>query len=141
MEELLELRQHILEHRYEDALDLITEMEEMSVADKVNKIRSYVRVLLLHLIKQQAERRTTRSWDLSIWNATQEIHYINQRRKAKGTYIDEMELADIIAEAYPAALKHAAIEAFGGVYDEEQLAKMVDEVDLKRQALALISMH
>jgi Domain of unknown function DUF29 len=138
MEELLELRQHILEQRYEDALDLLSEMEEMSVADKVNKIRSYARLLLLHLIKQQAESRTTRSWDLSIWNATQEIRYINQRRKASGTYIDEAELAEIIVEAYPAALKSAAIEAFGGAYDEVQLAKMVDEAAIQRHALQLI---
>lgn len=30
MEELLELRQHILEQRYEDALNMLSEMEEMS---------------------------------------------------------------------------------------------------------------
>jgi hypothetical protein len=138
MEELLELRQHILEQRYEDALDLLSEMEEMSVADKVNKIRSYARILLIHLIKQQAEGRTTRSWQLSIWNSAQEIHYINQRRKANSTYIDEAELAAIMAEAYPAALKYAALEAFGGAYDEEQLAKMVDEAAIQQHALQLL---
>jgi len=52
MEELLELRRHILEQRYEDALDLISEMEEMSREDKINKIYSYGVILLLHLIKQ-----------------------------------------------------------------------------------------
>jgi hypothetical protein len=48
-------------------------------------------------------------------------------------------LADIIAEAYPAALKRAAIEAFGGAYAEEQLAKMIDEAAIKGHALQLIS--
>jgi hypothetical protein len=139
MEELLELRQHILEQRYEDALDLLSEMEEMSVADKVNKIRSYARILHLHLMKQQAEGRTTRSWDLSIWNAAQEIRYINQRRKANSSYVDQTELADILAEAYPAALKFAALEAFGGAYGEEQIAEMLDEAEMKRRALQTIS--
>jgi hypothetical protein len=34
-------------------------MEEMSREDKVNKIYSCPEILLLHLIKQRAEQRTT----------------------------------------------------------------------------------
>lgn len=61
MDELLQLRSYLEQHQYEDALLLVEEMEEMSRADKINKIYSFTKILLLHLIKQAAEQRTTRS--------------------------------------------------------------------------------
>ena len=73
MEELFELKKHIEQGRYSEALTLISEMEEMSRDDKINKIASLLDILLLHLIKQHAENRTTRSWDLSIHNSIQQI--------------------------------------------------------------------
>ena len=77
MEEILTLRQHLEEHRYAAALALAIELEEMSKDDKINKIRSYAKVFLLHLIKQAAEKRTTRSRDISVRNAAREIAYVN----------------------------------------------------------------
>jgi hypothetical protein len=44
-------------------------MDEMSRDDKINKIISYMRVLLIHLIKQAVEKRSTRSWEDSIEDA------------------------------------------------------------------------
>lgn len=41
MEELLELRACIEEQRYDDALELVGLMEEMSKDDKIHKIYSY----------------------------------------------------------------------------------------------------
>jgi hypothetical protein len=138
MEELLELREYIEQQRYAEALDLITEMEEMSREDKINKIYSFALILLQHLIKQAAEQRITRSWELSILNATQQIIRINRRRKVGGRYLTEAELGETISEAYPLALKQAALEAFGGVYDDQQLGKMVDQAAIEQQALQLI---
>jgi len=59
MEELAELRNYIQSERY--ALLLIDELEEMSQEDKLNKIHSHAIILLLHLIKQHAEQRSSRS--------------------------------------------------------------------------------
>jgi hypothetical protein len=50
MEELFELRRYLEQHRYTEALILLGEMEEMSKDDKINKIRSFIIILLLHLI-------------------------------------------------------------------------------------------
>ena len=50
MEELLELRQSITSGNYQKALQIIDELEETSVEDKLNKIYSYMVILLLHLI-------------------------------------------------------------------------------------------
>jgi hypothetical protein len=138
MDELLELRGYIEQQQYAEALHLIEEMEEMSREDKINKIRSFAKILLIHLIKQMAENRTTRSWDVSIWNAVTEIRHVNKRRKSGGWYLDDIGLKEVIDEAYLAALKRASLEAFGGVYDEKQLRQQLNQEVIQQQALELI---
>ncbi len=138
MEELLELRAYLEQQRYPEALALLAELEEMSREDKINKIRGFAKILLLHLIKRAVEQRTARSWDLSIWNAVDEIVHINRRRKVGGHYLDTPELQAIMAEAYPAALKRAALETCEGRFDERELAQQVDQAMLQQQALDLI---
>ncbi|RLT32050.1 MAG: DUF29 family protein [Chloroflexi bacterium] len=138
MEELLELREHIQQGRYASALDLIGEMEDMSRDDKINRVESFLEILLLHLIKQQAEARTTRSWDVSIRNAVAQIVRTNRRRKVGGFYLTDEELNEAVSESYPSALRRASLEAFGGVYSPEDLAAMVDESAVAEEALGLI---
>ncbi len=139
MEELLQLRDHLEHQRYAEALELLGEMEEMSRDDKINRIFSFTIVLLLHLIKQAAEKRTTRPWDASINHAVSQIVRTNKRRKAKGTYLDKETMQETIHDAYPLALEQASLEAFGGVYEEEALGAMVDRADIEAQALQLIT--
>ena len=138
MEELLELKELVITGKLDAALSLIDELEEMSKDDKINKIYSYCVVLLVHLIKQQAEKRTTHSWDVSIRNVTTAITRINKRRKAGGYYISKTELEEILAEAYDRALDNAALEAFGGIYEGLALGNMVDQESILKQALTFI---
>ncbi len=138
MEELLELREHIQLGRYTDALVLIGEMEEMSLDDKINRIESFLEILMLHLIKQQAEGRTTRSWDVAIRNATDRIVLSNRRRKTGGFYLTHEELSEAIEESYPIALRSASLEAFEGIYLPDELADRFSGDELRRQALRLI---
>lgn len=138
MDELLELRSHIEHGRYPEALILIGELEEMSYDDKVHKIKSFLQILLLHLIKQKAEKRSTRSWDISIHNSINEIKSTNKRRKAGGFYLRSDELKLVIDEAYENALGLASLEAFGGLYEPKDLAKLINESVIKREALRLI---
>ncbi len=139
MEELQTLRGYIEQQAYPQALALIEDMEEMSRDDKINKIDSFVTVLLLHLIKKQAENRLTRSWELSILNNARQIIKTNKRRKSGGTYLSREELAAVINEAYPFALKGAAVEAFEGVYSANQLGQMVTQAAIEQEALSLIT--
>ena len=141
MEELLELRRYIEEQRYSEALDLLAEMEEMSREDKVHKIYSFAEILLLHLIKQRAEQRTTRSWALSIRNAARHIARVNTRYKSRGTYLSEAELCEVLTEAYQPALERAALEAFEGRYDDVELGQKVDRATSEQQALELSIVH
>ena len=139
MEELLELKGFLLSGNISDALLLVEEMTEMSKDDKLNKISSFAKILLLHLIKRQAEGRTTRSWDASIENAVYEIQKTNRRRKAGGSYLTKEELREAISDAYRVAISGAAAEAFGGCYTVPQLAAMIDREAIINQAIALVS--
>ncbi|MGB5968571.1 MAG: hypothetical protein WBG70_09620, partial [Spirulinaceae cyanobacterium] len=94
---------------------------------------------LLHLIKQQAENRTTRSWDVSIRNSTREIQEKNKRRKAGGYYLKGEELYQILEVAYPMAIDRASLEVEEGIYDTATLEKMVDRKAVIEQAFTLIS--
>ena len=139
MEELLELKTLLIEGNISDALVLVEEMTEMSKDDKINKIYSYGVILLLHLIKQQAEKRTTRSWNISIRNAVRQINRTNKRRKANGYYLTSSELKDTLLEAYDSALDGASLEAFEGRYSSEELGKMIKcdhEVPLRDRLIA-----
>ncbi len=139
MEELFELRDHIINHRYGEALTLVEEMEEMSRQDKVNKIYSFAITLVLHLIKQEVEQRSTRSWELSIRNSARQIARINKRRQASGSYLEQAELAEAVSDAFLPALEQAAIEAFEGRYSEEELEERLDRQIVEMKAMESIA--
>jgi hypothetical protein len=138
MEELLELKSLLIGGNISDALLLVEEMTEMSKDDKLNKIFSFSIILLLHLIKQQAEKRTTRSWEVSIRNSVRQIQRSNKRRKAKGTYLTSEEVQETLIDAYQSALDGAALEAFEGRYEAEELDKMIKKNTIIEQAMQLI---
>ncbi len=134
----MELKELLHRGKVAEALVLVEELEEMSKSDKLNKIFSYGIIVLLHLIKKVAENRTTKSWETSIFNSIKQIQRTNKRHKAKGTYLTEEELVETLEDAYESALKSAALEAFEGIYDVEEIAKMVNRDDIMKMAIALI---
>ncbi len=134
----MELKELLHRGKVAEALVLVEELEEMSKSDKLNKIFSYVIILLLHLIEKIAENRTTKSWETSIFNSVKQIQRTNKRHKAKGTYFTEEELVETLEDAYESALNSAALEAFEGIYDAEEIAKMVNRDDIMQMAIGLI---
>jgi hypothetical protein len=138
MEELWELRRHIEVGDYDAALALLDEMEAMSRDDKITRIESFMQVLLLHLIKQAVERRTTKSWDVSILNACDQILRLNKRRKAGGWYLSDHELYEALEEVYDTALRRASLEACEGIYTTEQLAAMHERHQVLHDAWAKV---
>lgn len=134
----MELKELLHRGKVAEALVLVAELEEMSKSDKLNKIFSYGIIVLLHLIKKVAENRTTKSWETSIFNSVKQIQRTNKRHKAKGTYLTEEELVETLEDAYESALKLAALEAFEGIYDVEEIAKMVNRDDIMKMAIGLI---
>lgn len=138
MEELLTLKKLLHQGKISEALLLVEELEEMSKSDKLNKIFSYGIILLLHLIKKAAENRTTKSWETSIFNSVKQIQRTNKRHKAKGTYLTETELLETLEDGYESALRQAALEAFEGRYESEELAELVEQNQIITMAMDLI---
>ena len=141
MEELLMLKDLLLRGDVPAALAVVEELEEMSRKDIIKTIRSYAVILLLHLIKQQAENRTTRSWEVSIRNCVREIQRENKRRKAGGNYLNSEELLETLEEAYLNAIDEASLEVEEGRYLPEELEQIVNREDVLDRAMALILPH
>ncbi len=139
MEEILALKQLIQDDDKVGAMLLIEEMEEMGRSDKVNQIYSYSIILLSHLIKQYAEKRTTKSWEVTIELTVDQIKRTNKRHKAGGNYVADDELKDLLSQSYKMALKQASLEAFGGIYSPATLAGMVNREEILAQAWEKIS--
>jgi len=139
MEELIELRGLLQKGDLSNALLMIDEMEEMSKKDILNKIRSYAIILLLHLIKQEVEKRTTRSGDVSVRNAILEIQYLNARPKCKGTYLDDNELRESLASAYRQAINQASLEVNQGEYESSEIQRMVNKQEICNLAMTALA--
>jgi hypothetical protein len=138
MEELLELKALLLKGDIKGSLAIVEDLEDMSKNGIISTIRGYAVILLLHLIKQQAENRTTRSWDVSIRNSVREIQRQNKRRKAAGYYLSDEELTDTLNDAYLNALDAASLEVESGRYQSEQIEAIIDKNKLISAALLLI---
>lgn len=139
MEELLTLKSLLLKGDIQGALAIAEELEEMSRDDKISNIRSYAIILLLHLIKQQAENSTTRSWDVSIRNSASAIQSKNKRCKAGVFYLEPEELYLALQEAYPDAINTASLEVKEGHYELGELEQLVNAEEILNRAMALIS--
>lgn len=139
MEELLELKDLLLKGDVPGALVIVEELEEMSKQDIIDNIRSDAVILLLHLIKQQAENRTTRSWNVSIRNSVREIQRKNKRRKAGGYYLTAEELLETLQEAFLNAIDEASLEVEEGCYEPEELEQLVKQEKIINRAVTLIS--
>jgi hypothetical protein len=138
MEEIMALRRYLEERRYDEALHIAIELEDMARDDKIIRIGSFAEILLIHLIKRAAEGRTTRSWDDSIDHAIEQICRYNKRRESGGYYLRPDELQAAVREVYPSALRRAAREAFEGQFSPQQLAQKIDAERILNDTLAMI---
>lgn len=139
MEELLELKARLLKGDLKGSLAIVEDLEEMGRKGIIKTIRSYAVILLLHLIKQQAESRTTRSGEVSIRNSVREIQRENQRRKAGGYYLTSTELREVLAEAYLNVIDEASLEVQEGRYEPEELENLINRNKLLDRAFSLIA--
>ena len=139
-QELIELRQPINEGRYQDALEIIDELEEMSKKAILEKIQSFLVRLLIHLVKNQVEQRLTNSWAVSIRDSIIKIQSLNLKDNNKSYYIKEEDWQDYLEEAFEDAIFAASIEVFEGKYNPFQLREKVDENQIKNITYALLRM-
>lgn len=113
-------------------------LESMLLDDKINRIEDILDVLLVYLIRKKAEHRSVSSWDIRIKNCVDRINRINRCRQVKDYYFSRKELSAAIEDTWRTALRTASLQAFEGSYDQYELARMLDEEQIKNEVLAMI---
>ncbi|MEM1172090.1 MAG: DUF29 family protein [Cyanobacteria bacterium P01_H01_bin.35] len=139
-QELTDLRKSILEGRYQDALEILDELDGMSRKEIIRKIESYLIRMLIHLIKNQVEERLTNSWAASIRGSIREIKKLNLQDNKTAYYIKADEWNLTINRVIEDAISDASVEVFNGVYSPFQLIEMVDRDLVMETALKLLGL-
>ncbi|MEH2377139.1 DUF29 family protein [Nostoc sp.] len=139
-QELIDLRTCIQEGRYADALVIVDELEGMSKQAILRNIQAYLRILLIHLIKNQLEQRLTNSWVASIRNSLIEVKKLNLKDNKKSDYINLNEWDSYIEDEIEAAVRDASVEVLNGIYNEFQLADLVDRNQIIQTVLKLLAL-
>lgn len=140
VQELIDLRQSILAGRYQEALDIVDELEGMGKQAILRNLESFLVRLLIHLIKNQVEKRLTNSWAASISDSIRQIKKLNLKDNKKSYYIDLNEWDEYLEEAFEVAILDASIEVSGGIYTPIQLEEIVNKEQVTELALSLIAL-
>jgi hypothetical protein len=139
-QELIDLRKSILEGRYTDALAIVDELEGMSKQAILRNIQSYLKILLIHLIKNQVEQRLTNSWAASIRNAILEIKKLNLKDNKTSYYISSDEWITVLEDVIESAIRDASLEALNGIYNEFEFTEMVNKAQVTQNAEKLLAL-
>jgi len=138
-QELIDLRNSILEQRYTDALAIVDELEGMSKQAILRNIQAFLRILLIHIIKNQIETRLTNSWVASIRNSLIEIKKINLKENKKSYYINQDEWNSWLEDEIELAIADASLEVMNGKFKRQQLSQMLNKPQLILTATELIN--
>ena len=138
MEEILELKDCLINQKYDRAFAIVEDLEAMGRQDKINNLESFLVILLIHLIKIQVEKRVTRSWRNSIINSILAIQKRNKLGK-KSHYIKQASWDEYIESCQFEAVLGAAKEAFDGI-DRQELENLLDSQQLKIAAEELLDL-
>ncbi len=134
VQELSDLRQSIVEGRCQDALDIVDELEGMGKQAILRNIESFLVRLLIHLIKNQMEKRLTNSWAASISDSIIQIKKLNLKDNKKSYYIRQDEWLPYLEEAIEISIRPASIELLSGSLKPAQISRQIN-----RDELAIIS--
>ena len=140
IQELIDLRQTIVEGRYQDALDIIDELEGMGKQAILRNIESFLVRLLIHLIKNQLEKRLTNSWAASISDSIIQIKKLNLKDNKKSYYIKQGEWLSYLEEAIELAIRPVSIELLSGSLKPTQISRQINRDELVSISRKLINL-
>ncbi|MBW4680864.1 MAG: DUF29 domain-containing protein [Microcoleus vaginatus WJT46-NPBG5] len=143
-QELIDLRNNILEGRYADALAIVDELDWMSKKATLRNIKSFLIRLFVHLIKNQVEQRLTNSWVASISDSIVQIQDLNLQDNKSSHYIKIDEWKQILQDSLAAAIRPASVEVLDGRLRPSQLSEMLDKPQIiltAKQLLDLTYVH
>lgn len=136
MNEILALKQELLEGNFDEAIKLTTELETMSRQDKINAIENFLALMVSRLIViQVASNYVFQSYINDIRNCLIEIQQRN--RLGEGFFISEDDWVNCYENVVPRAILIAAetTEFWDDEIDPEQLRSMLDFVELRVETL------
>lgn len=110
-QELIDLRNSILEGRYADALAIVDELDWMSKKATLRSIKSFLVRMIIHLIKNQIEQRLTNSWIASISDSIVQIQDLNLHDNKTSHYVKRDEWELLLENALAAAIRPASVES------------------------------
>ena len=139
-QELIDLRNSILEQRYSDALAIVDELEGMGRQAILRNIQSFLVRLMIHLIKNHIEKRLTNSWSNAIRSSIREIKKINLQENKTSYYIKINEWQLILEDEFEEAIREASDEVMNGIYSPFQLTEMVDKMQIINQSQILLNL-
>jgi hypothetical protein len=140
VQELIDLKQSVLEGRYEDALLLIDELENMSKQAILRNIESCLVRLIIHLIKNQLEQRLTNSWVASISDSIVQIKKLNLKDNKKSFYLKKEDWQLLIEEAIEQSIRPASVEVLQGSLKPLQISTRLDRVQLTQITQNLLNL-
>jgi hypothetical protein len=140
VQELINLKQSVLEGRYEDALLLIDELENMSKQAILRNIESCLVRLIIHLIKNQLEQRLTNSWVASISDSIVQIKKLNLKDNKKSFYLKKEDWQLVIEEAIEQSIRPASVEVLQGSLKPLQISTRLDRVQLTQITQNLLNL-
>jgi Domain of unknown function DUF29 len=140
-QELIDLRASILEGRYSDALALVDELEGMSKKEILRRIKAFLKILIIHLIKNHIEQRLTNSWAASIRNSILEIQELNLKDNRNSYYVNSEEWVNLIEEdVIEKAIADASDEVMNGQFTRSQLSEMLNRPQILQIAIRLLAL-
>ena len=139
-QELIDLRNSIVEQRYTDALAIVDELEGMSKQAILRNIESFLVRLMIHLIKNQVEQRLTNYWAASIESSILEIKKLNLKENKKSYYLNIDEWVEILEDSIESAIRPASLEIMNGKLQRQQISQMLNKPQLILTATELISL-
>ncbi|WP_017654242.1 DUF29 family protein [Fortiea contorta] len=139
-QELRELRESIAEGRYEDALEIIDDLEGMSKQATLRKIEAFLVRLCIHLIKNQIEQRLTNFWIASISDSVIQIAKLNLKDNQTSYYIKSDEWQEFIEEAIEIGIRPASVEIFAGNLKPHQISQRLNRELLLNFAQELLQL-
>ena len=139
-QELIDLRNSIVEQRYTDALAIVDELEGMSKQAILRNIQAFLLRLMIHLIKNQVEQRLTNSWAASIESSILEIKKLNLKENKKSYYLNIDEWVEILEDSIESAIRPASLEIMNGKLQRQQLSQMLNKPQLILTATELINL-
>ncbi len=137
---MIELRNYIIQGYYQEALEIIDDLEEMSKKAILEKIQSFLVRLMIHLIKNQVEQRLTNLWAVSIRDSVLKIQSLNLKENKKSYYLKQEEWNDYLDEALEDGIFAASVEVDQGKYTPFTLKERVNQEIIKQTACELLSL-